>query len=79
MSEPKRLYRDVAGGKIGGVAAGFAEYLNVDVTLLRVILVILLIPSFGVTLLAYFIAWLIVPPKPTTTAVMDAAPPVDAR
>jgi len=35
MSSPKRLYRQSASGRIAGVCAGIASYLDADVTLVR--------------------------------------------
>jgi len=65
--EPNRLYRDVANGKIGGVCAGLAEFLNIDVTIVRV-LFILAIFAGGLGLVAYIILWLVVPVKPLIPA-----------
>jgi len=61
----KRLLRPRAGRKIAGVCAGFAEYFDVDVALVR--LVWLLVAVFtGVGLLAYPIAWIVMPEEPVT-------------
>jgi len=47
--------------KIGGVCAGFAEYFEMDVTLVRLIWVALvLIPPFPAGI-AYIIAWIVLP------------------
>ncbi len=63
---PRRLARLPAEGKIAGVCAGLAAYLNTDVTLVRLAFVILAIyPGaiiFGV--LAYLVAWIIMPAVP---------------
>lgn len=58
---PRRLRRIMAGKKFAGVCAGFAEYFDMDVTLVRLIWVglALLPPSPGVIL--YFIAMIILP------------------
>ena len=56
----KKLYRKTAGKMIGGVCAGLADYLNVDVTLVRLITA-LLVCFAGCGLLAYLIAWIIMP------------------
>lgn len=73
MSEPKRLTRDVSKGMLGGVCAGFAEYLDVDVTLVRVLYVILTIFTAFSGVLVYVILWVLVPAKvpaiPPPTAV----------
>jgi phage shock protein PspC (stress-responsive transcriptional regulator) len=60
---PKRLYRRPSTGRIGGVCAGIAEYLDSDVTLVRLAWVLLsIVPgAFVGGLLAYLAAWLIVP------------------
>lgn len=70
----KRLQRPYQGRKIAGVCAGFADYLDVDVTLIRVLAVIGLFFSMGTGLVAYFIAMLVMPneevpvPGPETQA-----------
>ena len=38
---PRRLYRDLENSKLGGVCAGLAKYLNMDVTVIRLIMVLL--------------------------------------
>ena len=60
----KRLVRSRANRKIAGVCAGFAEYFDLDVTLVRVVwLVLLLIPPC-LGLLSYLIAWIVMPEEP---------------
>jgi len=59
----KRLYRSVEDSKLGGVCGGIGEYFNIDPTFIRII-AILLIFADGVGILAYFIAWIIMPKKP---------------
>ena len=39
----KRLYRDELNKKVAGVCAGLADYLSIDVTIIRVIFLITLI------------------------------------
>ena len=59
----KRLIRPRAGRKIAGVCAGVAEYFDLDITLVRVLW---LIASFmtGIGLLAYPVAWIVMPEEP---------------
>lgn len=57
---PKRLFRDTRRGIIGGVAAGFGQYLEVDPVLVRLAFVVLAFAQ-GVGLLAYLVCWLIIP------------------
>ena len=63
----RRLYRSTVDQRIGGVCGGLAEYFGIDPTLVRLVAVILAIyPGivfFGV--LAYAIAWVIIPLAPT--------------
>lgn len=47
--------------KIGGVCAGLAHYLNVDVTLVRIVWLVLTFVPPGAGLIAYVLAWLIMP------------------
>ncbi|MGE5579350.1 MAG: PspC domain-containing protein [Bacillota bacterium] len=56
----KKLYRSRRTKLLGGVAAGFAEYFNTDVTVMRLLfaLVAITIPS---SFLAYILAWIIIP------------------
>lgn len=58
----KRLYRSAKNKVLGGVCGGIGEYLNVDPTIVRIIWVLFGLSGFGV--LAYLIAWLIMPEGP---------------
>ena len=66
----KRLLRPRAGRKIAGVCAGFAEYFDLDVTLVRLVWLIVGICT-GVGLLAYPIAWIIMPEEPAALRLPD--------
>ncbi|MDE6256119.1 MAG: PspC domain-containing protein [Muribaculaceae bacterium] len=57
----KRLYRDSRNGMIGGVCAGLAEYLNVDVTWVRLVAVGLCFISLSTLAFAYIILWIVLP------------------
>jgi phage shock protein C len=56
----KRLTRSKTQRMVGGVAGGVAEYLNIDATIVRLIWALLSF-AYGTGLLAYIIAWIIVP------------------
>ncbi len=57
----RRLRRVIAEKKIAGVCAGFAEYFDMDVTLVRLIWVgLFLLPPFP-GLIVYIVAWIILP------------------
>lgn len=62
MEEKKTLYRDTDNRMLGGVASGLAEYMNWDVTLVRLAFVFCLFAVQG-SVLAYILAWIIVPGK----------------
>lgn len=63
MDEPKKLYRLVGQGMIGGVCAGLAEYLSVDPTLIRLLFVFLAL-SGTAGIWIYLIMWVIIPVRP---------------
>jgi phage shock protein C len=60
----KRLYRSGRERILGGVCGGLGEYLNIDPTVVRLIWVISTLASFGLGILAYIIAWIIIPRNP---------------
>jgi phage shock protein C len=59
--ETKKLRRILQGKKIAGVCAGYAEYFNMDVTLMRVIWVGLLLVPPNIGLIAYIVSWIVLP------------------
>lgn len=63
MKVNKVLYRDTKNGKIAGVCSGFSEYLNVDVSLIRLLWVLFTVFG-GAGIFLYIIAALIIPRKP---------------
>lgn len=58
---PRRLYRLAYDKKIAGVCAGLAKYMDVDVTLVRILVVAGFFVTAGMVLLAYIAAWIIMP------------------
>ena len=60
VSPPHRLSRPVHDKKIAGVCAGFARYLGVDVTLMRIIWLVVALTT-GIGFIAYIIAWIAMP------------------
>ncbi len=59
----KKLYRSRTDKKVCGVCGGLAKYLNTDVTIIRLIVVLLCIFAGG-GLLAYIICALVIPEEP---------------
>lgn len=56
----KRLQRPPDKAMIGGVCAGIADYFEVDPTWLRLLAVLLIFAS-GFGLVAYIVAWIVIP------------------
>ena len=59
----KKLYRDKQNEKVAGVCAGLADYLNIDVTIIRLIWVLFVLCA-GTGALAYIACALVIPEKP---------------
>ncbi len=59
----KKLYRSRKDTKIAGVCGGIAEYFDVDPTIIR-LLAVLTIFFGGGGIVAYIIAWIIIPLEP---------------
>jgi phage shock protein C len=63
MSNVKRLYRSRYQKKLAGVCAGLADFFQIDVTVIRLLWVFLVVFA-GAGILAYIIAWIIIPEEP---------------
>ena len=59
-----KLVRPRLGRKVAGVCLGFSEYFDIDVTLVRVIWLILLFWPPCIGLVSYLIAWIVMPEEP---------------
>jgi len=61
----KKLHRIPEQAVFGGVASGIAQYLHIDVVIVRVLFVVMLFlpipPSFGWTGILYIILWAVLP------------------
>ena len=60
-SASRRLFRNPEDKMLGGVVSGLAAYLGWDVTLLRLVLVLVLILGYGTLIPVYIVCWLVVP------------------
>ena len=64
----KELFRDMKRGKIAGVCAGLAQYFGMDISLMRIIWILVFIFSVGfVSVVAYIILWVVVPEAETAS------------
>lgn len=57
----KRLTLSSSDSKIAGVCGGIAEYFAVDSTLVRLVTALLALFTGGIVVVAYFLAFLILP------------------
>jgi phage shock protein C len=60
MDPTRKLYRSRTNRQVAGVCAGLAQYFNIDVTLIRVLFVLLTVLG-GAGLVLYVAMWIIVP------------------
>lgn len=63
-----KLVRPRVGRKIAGVCLGFAEYFDIDVTVVRLVWLVTAIMTC-VGFLPYFIAWIVMPEEPSLLPV----------
>ncbi len=59
----KKLYKVPGHGKISGVCQGLSEYCNVDVTVVRLLWIVLAFISCGTAIFGYIACILIMPNK----------------
>lgn len=56
---------------VAGICAGVAEYFGWDVTLVRVIVAVLTVITGGAGVLAYLVAWAIIPEEGETASAAE--------
>jgi phage shock protein C len=71
----KRLVRSTTDKKIAGVAAGLADYFDLDPTIIRVVWLLAFLCA-GAGLLAYIILWIALPAGPTGVTTSASSTPV---
>ncbi|WP_423149130.1 PspC domain-containing protein [Rubrolithibacter danxiaensis] len=59
----RRLQRDEIGKILGGVASGLADYLSVDVTIIRIAFILMAVFG-GSGVFIYIILWIAIPARP---------------
>ena len=57
----RRLFRDPDNKLLGGVAAGLAAYFGWDITLVRILMIILVFVPYCPMIILYIIGWLVIP------------------
>jgi len=73
-SSRKKLMRSSTDKKLGGVCAGVGAYLDLDVTLVRVLWVLAFLCG-GTGLLLYVILWIVLPVEPLYVPVATPTSP----
>ncbi len=63
----KRVYRNRKDKIIAGVCSGLGEYFSIDPVIIRLIWIIAVL-LFGTGILAYILAWIVIPKKPENLA-----------
>lgn len=62
QTKPQRkLFIPKKGRKVAGVAVAFANYFGIDVTLIRIVWLILFIPGGLPGLIPYVLCWIVIP------------------
>lgn len=67
----KKLYRDMHDKMVGGVCSGFAAYLGIDVTIIRLLFVVFSIMSISTFIAIYIVLWIVVPEAVTPLQQMQ--------
>ncbi len=67
----KALVRPRDNRIIAGVCAGLADYTGMDVNLLRVIVALVTLVTVGTGVLAYVLAWIVIPEEGQKTSIVE--------
>ena len=65
----KVLARSRGGRMVAGICKGAAEYFGLDVTLVRVMVAVIAVCTGGAGVLAYLMAWAIIPGEGEKTSI----------
>jgi phage shock protein PspC (stress-responsive transcriptional regulator) len=65
---PRRLTRSREDRLLSGVCGGVAEYAGIDANLVRLLVVLGTVAGFGSLLVAYLVAWALMPQPPLAAA-----------
>jgi len=71
QQKSRRFYRDPENAILGGIAGGLAAYFNLDVTLIRIILVILVFLGVGFIIPIYIVVWFVAPAAITSSQRLE--------
>lgn len=65
-TEVKRLYRSRSDRMVSGLAAGLANYIGMDPTVVRLVFALSAIFLFPMPIIVYIVMMLVVPEEPVT-------------
>jgi phage shock protein C len=71
-NQAKRLVRARKGRLLAGVCSGIAEYVGIDVTVVRLLFVVLGVVTFGVGVLIYLAAWIVIPEEGEDQSIAES-------
>ncbi|WP_332643638.1 PspC domain-containing protein [Aeromicrobium sp.] len=69
----KKLTRNPDDKWLGGVCGGLADYTGIDANLVRLIVVVCTLLGAGSLILAYIVAWVLMPARPAAAQTVWAA------
>ena len=71
QQKSRRYYRDPENAILGGIAGGLAAYFNIDVTWIRIFLVILAFIASGFIIPIYIVVWFVAPAALTASQRLE--------
>lgn len=71
QSKSRRFYRDPENAILGGIASGIAAYFGLDVTLVRILLVVSVFVAWGTFIPVYLIFWFVAPQAVTASQRLE--------
>lgn len=71
QQKSRRFYRDPDNAVLGGIAGGLAAYFNIDVTWIRIILVLMVFLGVGFIVPIYIVVWFVAPAALTASQRLE--------
>ena len=71
QQKSRRFYRDPENAILGGIAGGLAAYFNIDVTWIRIFLVLLVFLGVGFIIPIYIVVWFVAPAALTASQRLE--------
>ena len=71
QQKSRRFYRDPENAVLGGIAGGLSAYFNIDVTWIRIILVLLVFLGVGFIIPIYIVVWFVAPAAVTASQRLE--------